>query len=109
MSISHIVLIASTPEGYLPSCSCGWRNTKFVNYTDALTLSDKHEWDAKNNRLNRGPRPLAATSARLFRENSTNAVFTAEEREMWGQLADELEHEIKAQSNAPLEGQIELF
>lgn len=109
MPFEHTVLIASTPEGFLPSCVCGWRSPQFVTYDKALKLCDKHELQARTGRLNLGPRqPTLKTTARMFRENAENAVYTADERVMWDMLATEAEDELAARSNAPLPGQQQL-
>lgn len=102
-------MIAATPGGFLPSCTCGWRSLKFVSHHQAQLLADQHEQDARLSRLNRGPRPNAKTSARIFRENSQNPVFTPDERLMWANLADELEDEIASKEASVIDGQMEMF
>jgi hypothetical protein len=109
VSIEHKTLVVSTPEGYLPSCSCRWRHTRFVDYGQAVELADKHELDAKTLRLNKGSKPSLRSTARMFRENASNPVYSAEEQVMWDALAAEAEEELAHRSKAPLEGQMELF
>lgn len=109
MSIEHTVIITSTPDGYLPSCSCGWRNVQFTGYGEAQEKGDKHEQDAKALRLNSGARPSLRTTAGLFRANANNPVYTDDERTMWRLLAEEAEDELAKRARGPLEGQMELF
>lgn len=109
MPIEHTVIITSTPEGYLPSCSCGWRNTKFTGYGEAQEMGDKHTMDAKALRLNSGARPSLRTVAGTFRANANNPVYTDDERAMWHLLAEEAEEELAKRTKGPLEGQLELF
>lgn len=111
MSISHEPMIVSTPDGYLPSCTCGWRNLKFVKqHHDAVQLADEHEMKVKTSRLNLGSKkPSLKTVAKQYRDNAANPVFTSDERVMWDLLATEAEEELAKRENAPLEGQMELF
>lgn len=109
MSIEHKTLVVSTPQGYLPSCSCRWRHTRFVDYGQAVELADKHELDAKTLRLNPGSKPTLRSIAKMFRDNANNPVYSVEEQAMWHTLATEAEEELARRAKGPLEGQMELF
>lgn len=104
----HQTVVTGTPEGYLPSCKCGWRYQKFVSYQTALLENDKHLVDAKQLRLNRGSRVGTRGALVWFTKNAENPVYSDDERAMWRQLALELEIELKAQKKGPVEGQIAL-
>lgn len=109
--MKHVTMIESTPGGYLGRCeTCGDRNLEFTGYGEAHAWCDKHEHRAAGIGFNTGPRqPALRTLERMYRENSTNMVYTPEERAQWKDLADELRDEIEARNPGPLPGQMALW
>lgn len=107
----EVTLTAVMGAGWLARCqTCGWRGDKWRKEPGpAQEDADEHMLDARYMRLNSGSRPSAKTAVRIYRANSENPVYTPEERQMWRQLADELEIELAARTKGPVEGQMELF
>lgn len=112
MVTDHEVAISGVMgAGWLARCeTCGWRGDRWRKEPGpAQEDADEHLFDARNLRLNSGPRPSTRTAIRIYRENSKSDTYTPEERQMWRQLADELEIELAARSKGPVEGQMQLF
>ena len=105
---THTAMVENTPDGYLGRCSCGDRNTEFTGYGVAAEWCDKHEREAKDLRLNKGPRPSMKTLEKQYREKSQMLVYTLLERAYWLRLADELAERLGTKSDT-LDGQLGLF
>jgi hypothetical protein len=97
--------------GFLAKCStCGWRGSKWRKESQyAQEDGDRHVYQARALRHNNRPPPSAKTAIRIYRENAESETYTPSERDMWRQLADELEIELAARTKGPVEGQMELF
>lgn len=104
MSTEHESLVIGTPNGYLPSCRCGWRGS-FGSYYDAAGEGDKH---VMKKGVTMASRMSVASTIKFYRKNQDDPRFNESERTLWKELADDLERYFKSPDKGPIEGQIAL-
>lgn len=106
----HVTGIDSitTEEGrrYLATCACGDR-PEFL-FEEKYVAED---WALKHVRTGRSKspgQPALSTLVKQYRTKAEWETYTAHERELWAQMADEIEKQMNSDSG-PIPDQIELF
>lgn len=82
------------PEGWRIRCSCGRLTTTHLTRQQAEDDHLVHMREIEKTRARlAGPPTLKATHL-YYSEQAVNSDLSAEEREQWQQLADEIEHRL---------------
>lgn len=101
---NHETMVIGTPNGYLPTCKCGWRGS-FGTYFDAAGEGDKH---VIKKGVSTAGRMSVSRTIKFYRDNQDDPRFTESEQALWRGLADELERYFQRPEKGPIEGQIAL-
>ena len=86
----------SKPPVHSAICRCGWRSVHSVNKPEVVEdIDDHHREVARLRSKISGREPSLATTRDYYREQAADTRrYTPEQRRLWQQLADELDHRL---------------
>ena len=96
----HVTTLLGSGDSWQAKCSCRWRSP-VRSRAEAEAAMDKHSGEVSRARAwLRVRTPSLRTMRDYYRKEADNPDWSPEERELWSQLADELEPRIAATSDA---------
>lgn len=95
----------SYPPVHRGTCKCGWHTPWEMQRQSAEDAGIKHEQEMEQFRARMSSHPPSLRNQRdYYRQQAEDEGYDPEQRRLWQQLADEIDHRLN-EATDPMEGQ----